>query len=275
MAIDVPDYYQPNSRLKLRLGNYDDPEQILFVDVIRAFTPFTIAQCLLVKPSSSPPDSSFSHLPPNFVIKIYDSRWTSYRNGPYCKCPWSCDVEVNAASKRPFPNARNPDFEPWPEPHDDDVEGWEEWLFQSWEKSFDMEATTYKRLLHLQGEGISGCYDAVTFAQVDREVVDIGVVISLMRTVKAFGRAGVMHRDLRVENILLAPAERSTRAVILDFGTAKFRDNEPDEEWEEKVLYENDMGAIYGWLNHYIFQYFRLNVAGCGIALIYLGSDTY
>lgn len=215
-----------------------------------------MAQFLLVKPSSSPRNSSLLHLPPIFVVK------------------------VDAASKRPSPNARNPDFEPWPFPDEDDVEGWEEWFFQSWEKAFYVESMAYKRLSHLQGKGIPVSYgtgrliipesefrpvspgiilleyipDAATFDKVDRGVVDIDIILSLIRTVEAFGGAGVTHGDLGVDNALLAPAERPTRVAVLDFGMGGLRENESDEEWEEKVKLGSDVPAIYTWIAGYILQ---------------------
>jgi len=63
---------------------------------------------------------------------------------------------------------------------------------------------------------------------------------SLIDTVDTFGPLGVVHDDLNPGNILFVPGDNPTRAVIIDFGSAILREEDPDEQWTEAVRFNND-----------------------------------
>lgn len=64
----------------------------------------------------------------------------------------------------------------------------------------------------------------------------------LMATVSTFPAHGVLHADIRSHNILLCLPER---IVLIDFGNAILKGVDiPDEEWEEEIKEEDEMGAL-------------------------------
>jgi RIO-like serine/threonine protein kinase len=60
---------------------------------------------------------------------------------------------------------------------------------------------------------------------------DRSILLSLFKTVSAFGALGVMHNDINPGNILFSPRNAPTHAVIIDFGHAEYREGDSDEEW--------------------------------------------
>jgi serine/threonine protein kinase len=64
---------------------------------------------------------------------------------------------------------------------------------------------------------------------------------SLMAAVYSFSLHGVIHNDMRSDNILISP----DRIVLIDFGQAILRgDIEDDEHWAEKVELEEEVEAL-------------------------------
>jgi hypothetical protein len=265
---ELPSYYQPYSRLYIQLAHYDNT---LTVQVIKAFAPFTMAQVILVKRIGEDQVSKTLQLPSTFILKIYDPRFYSHRllNGPRPARPWTFDAEKLAADIRAEQSrTRDPDFEPWRSPEEeDDKAAWEEWYYQNAERQYFSELSAYDRLKDLQGSGIPLCYasaslqlteraisphililehipNSVPLDKVDPGVVSTPLILCLLHTAAAFGRLGVIHTDLNPGNILFSPGDRPTRAVVIDFGESAVRDEEDDRSWAEIV----DENADVTWM---------------------------
>jgi hypothetical protein len=251
---DVPDYYLPNSRLSLHFPQCD-----LLVIVVRAFTPFTMQQVLLVQTLQDYPSiPSGSYV----ISKVYDPRFYTHRfkYEPYLL--WSYSSEVKAAEKRPSQPIA--EFQPWIWPDEGDSVGWEEWYYQNAELAFHSESEAYRLLAPLQGTRIPRCFgtgtltppepraitprvlllkylpDAKRLADVDPSSITPSLVKSLIETARAFGPLGVVHTDFNPGNILFIPGDSPSRAVIIDFGSAGVREEGcSDEEWEA-IVAEND-----------------------------------
>ena len=264
---ELPDYYRPGATLSLSLNPNDD---LLNVQVIRALTPFTMSQVILVERSGNieKDNNSISHscrlLPKTFLAKIYDPRFFSHRRARSWRPArtWSAEAESKAAAARRQP--RDPDFTAWYHPESGDLPGWEEWYFQSSERQYHSEVTSYEYLQVLQGSAIPRCYgtgslqlsdraisphvlfleflpDAETLALVNPKVVSLSVLQPLLDAADKFGPLGVVHTDLNPGNIIFSPGYQPTRATIIDFGQAGVREEEDDEsEWAEIVKHNRD-----------------------------------
>lgn len=126
---ELPSYYQPDSRLHLRLTHDDN---ILTLRVIKAFTPFTMAQVIqaCIEENEKQPNMALG-LPETFALKIYDPRFYSHRlpYGSMPARPWTLEAERAAAdirARRPPSITPDPDFQPHKKPEEDDKPGWEE-----------------------------------------------------------------------------------------------------------------------------------------------------
>jgi serine/threonine protein kinase len=93
-------------------------------------------------------------------------------------------------------------------------------------------------------EGIDG----ISIVSVDPSVHDFtSLGHALMAIVHAFSGYGVIHDDIRGDNILISP----TRAVIIDFGQAILRKaNTDDRAWAEQVEEEDEVDALRCVLHH-------------------------
>ena len=70
---------------------------------------------------------------------------------------------------------------------------------------------------------------------------------SLMAAVYSFSLHGVIHNDMRSDNILISP----NRIVLIDFGQAILRgETEDDEHWAKKVELEEEVEALRRILDH-------------------------
>ena len=70
---------------------------------------------------------------------------------------------------------------------------------------------------------------------------------SLMATVYSFSSHGVIHNDMRSDNILISP----NRIVLIDFGQTILRgDTEDDEQWAERVNEEEEVEGLRRILHH-------------------------
>ena len=262
---ELPGYYHPGATLSLSLNPNDD---LLNVQVIRAFTPFTMSQVILVERSGEIEKDNNSHscrlLPKTFLAKIYDPRFISHRLAqPWRPArPWSVEAENKAAAARRQP--RDPDFKPWNRPESGDLPGCEEFYFQISEGQYHSEVTSYEYLQVLQGSAIPRCYgtgslrlsdraisphvlfleflpDAESLALVNPKVVSLSLLQSLLDAADKFGPLGVVHTDLNPGNIIFSPGYQPTRAAIIDFGEAGVREEEDDEsEWAEIVKHNRD-----------------------------------
>ncbi|KAF8070038.1 hypothetical protein FPV67DRAFT_1485947 [Lyophyllum atratum] len=267
---NIPDYYQPGSRLTVQLG-----ETRLSATVVQAFTPFTTSQVLLVHTNSLP------LLPASFVVlKVYDPRFCEarIRGKGVTGQPWTYTAEAIAAKNRTA--QWDPDYEPgvWPDEHD--AVGWEEWHYQNAELQFRSEVAAYDRLKSLQGGAIPRCFatgtlplaqraiaprvlfleylsDAKTLEEVDPRVVGLPLAQSLVAAAGAFGPLGVVHTDLNPGNILFVPGGRPTRAVVIDFANSGVREEESDEEWGACV-YEN---ADVWWMTKRLHRFLGVDLS--------------
>ncbi|KAM6490134.1 hypothetical protein JOM56_014453 [Amanita muscaria] len=255
---ELPKYYQPGVSLTLNLEPTNTP---LSLRVLRAFTPFTMGQVILVELDPGKNSSAYLSLPQMFILKVFDPRFYSHRllEGSRPARPWTLEAETTAAAARKEQNrGRDPDFVPWPRPANDDAPGWEEWYYQQAEAQYHAEISAYDRLKILQVTTLVHCYgtgllqlpqraivphaillefipDAKTLDQVDPKVVSANLIRSLLETAKEFGRLGVVHTDFHEGNILFSPGDQPVRAVIIDFGHSGVREDENDEEWEDIV----------------------------------------
>lgn len=71
---------------------------------------------------------------------------------------------------------------------------------------------------------------------------------SLMAAVSTFPAHGVLHCDIRAQNILITS---SKRIVLIDFGHATLRKAaDSDEDWNGDFEYEEEMSSLQHVLNH-------------------------
>ncbi|KAJ7690162.1 hypothetical protein B0H16DRAFT_1655573 [Mycena metata] len=258
-------YYRPGAQISLNLRSCADDrtERNVQVTVVKAFTPFTMSQVLLVNINLPVPDI----LPAgstSFVLKVYDPRFLQHRKGTKSSAPhpWTLAAETTAARRRAFGADT---FLPTWWPDESDTAGWEQYYFANLQHLFTTELAAYTRLLPLQGKSIPLCHAQGTLVlptPATRMVVPRVLLLSyvpgpnlravnparvapavgraLVDTVRAFGALGVIHDDLRPDNILLSPThDEPSRAFVLDFGNAQLRAEHGNEEWEG-ALAEND-----------------------------------
>ncbi|KIL64964.1 hypothetical protein M378DRAFT_1040324 [Amanita muscaria Koide BX008] len=118
---ELPKYYQPGASLTLNLEPTNTP---LSLRVLRAFTPFTRGQVILVELDPGKSSSAYLYLPQTFILKVFDPKFFSHRlpKGSRPARPWTLEAETTAAAAREEQNrGRDPDFEPWEKPEDDDA----------------------------------------------------------------------------------------------------------------------------------------------------------
>lgn len=149
-------------------------------------------------------------------------------------------------------------------------------LYSPLKQRLETETDAYRRLSHLQGTLIPRFYAAVQVEPLPADgyvpetfvhgiiLEDVGGIDltmydqssmgdytalghTLMAAVSTFPAYGVMHRDIRFHNILIASP---TRIVIIDFGQATIRPaDSSDEEWEDDVKFEEELGALQHFLD--------------------------
>ncbi|KII87079.1 hypothetical protein PLICRDRAFT_244170 [Plicaturopsis crispa FD-325 SS-3] len=136
--------------------------------------------------------------------------------------------------------------------------------------SFDSERTAYHNLRDFQGTSLVQYYRSATLVlpadsraftphvalfeyvpgqnlhDVDPTSISGPLAQTLIDTVSAFDRLGVIHDDIRPENILFyTPAEGPMRALIIDFGSAGTREDDCSEEnWRDFVGKYDDVGSL-------------------------------
>lgn len=254
-------YYEPGAQITLNLRSCDSDESARSVQatVVKSYTPFTLSQVLLLDINSPLPDFLPS-TKTNFILKVYDPRFLQHRQGTKLSAPhpWTLAAETTAARRRAFANL--PTW--WPD--DSDAAGWEEYYHANLQQMFKNELAAYTRLFSLQGQSIPRCYAHGTLVlpspskrmvvprvlllsyvpgpclrSVNPSRVTPAVARALIDTVRAFGTLGVIHDDLRPDNIILSPSDAPSRPFVLDFGNAQVRADESEEDWEYKLV-END-----------------------------------
>lgn len=130
------------------------------------------------------------------------------------------------------------------------------------------EVTGYSRLAPLQGSSVPSFYghgsvdlshttprraippvvlveyidNAITLKDVDARLLTRPIITSLVDTVQRLGELLVCHSDPNYRNYLLAPADRPTRAGVIDFADCFWTaPDETEEEWSEQVLSEGEV----------------------------------
>lgn len=268
---DIPSDYLPEAHLSLEFSTGFSP-----VTVVRPFNPFSMSQVLLVRIEQN---SSNLPLPLNscVILKVYDPRFFEHRTKFKTQAhPWALEHELAAVPR--FKS--DPDFDYCPYPEDDDKVGWEVWYYQQMETAFRNEISSYRHLAALQGTGVPSCFGSGTLKLADRAITPHVVLLeyiphaidlrniaddpelrvaisiphhlieSLIQTVSDFGKLGVTHSDLTLDNIMFSPGIHPTRAVIIDFGNSYFREDESDEEWREIVREQKDVFYVKRALRH-------------------------
>ena len=255
---NVPDYYHPGSQLSAKIVNHDGLVIDASYTVVDAFTPFTMSQVLVVQTNHK------SQSP--IILKVYDPRCFSHRFKGRIQHPWSYRAEKEAARQRAAPNEPFDFVFPLERPEDDDTVGWEEWYYQQTEVAANREVISYRNLTPLQGKGIPECFgsgtlnltgraitprvllleylpQAQTLEAIAADLITQPVIDSLVTTASRFGPLGVTHSDPNTGNYLFVVGQDGAvcRAVIIDFGSSYFREEESDEDWESIVRQEGDV----------------------------------
>ena len=254
----IPDHYHPGSQLSAKIVGRDGLVTDASYTVVEAFTPFTMSQVLVVQTNHK----SQSRI----ILKIYDPRFFSHRFKGRIQRPWSYHAEKEAARQRAALNEPFSFVFPLERPEDDDKVGWEEWYYQQTEVAANREVTAYRHLTPLQGKGILECFGSGTLNLTGRAVsprvllleylphaqtlkaiaanlITQPIIDSLTTTASSFGPLGVTHSDPNTGNFLFVVGQDGTicRAVIIDFGSSYFREEESDEEWAFIVRQQADV----------------------------------
>ncbi|KAK7061290.1 hypothetical protein R3P38DRAFT_2828653 [Favolaschia claudopus] len=262
-------FYQPGAQitLNLRSCNSDDDKATRNAQatVVKALTPFTMSQVLLVDINPPSPDI-IPAVNSSFILKVYDPRFLQHRKGSTSSRPhpWTLDAETTAARRRSFSEDKHVFVPTW-WPDDSDAAGWEEYYHANLTQMFKTELAAYARLRPLQGRCVPHCYAHGTLAfppHSKRMIVPRVLLLSyipgpslrsvqasrvspmlahgLIGTIRDFGALGVIHDDLRAENVVLYKTKSHIAgAFVLDFGNATVRSDEGDEQWEW-IVAEND-----------------------------------
>jgi serine/threonine protein kinase len=223
--------------------------------VIKPFLPITKSQVFLVDVHGA-----LNGVPSPMILKIFDPRFLEDRIGHSRDHPWSLENELAAAERRAavIRGDRQDDYDQ-EDFFDFDEVLWEEYAYREMQLAFQLELAAYTRLRQLQGDGIPRCYGFGTLhpdiqcpvvpnvfleyirgeslSSVDPTTISRGLARTLITTVHAIGVYGVIHNDLRAENIIFSPAkpETPTKVYVIDFGHYGLREDESDSDWEECV----------------------------------------
>ncbi|VDC07910.1 unnamed protein product [Peniophora sp. CBMAI 1063] len=244
--------------------------------IIKVFEPVTQAVVVLARcdaVSASP-----------VVIKIYDPRYLTNRfKNHYTNShprPWTLDAEA-AVGLNPVPLSELERGVPLelrePEPTSADGQRhraarWELHFQTQSRQSFEAEYKAYTRLADLQGSVVPRVLgvgrqvfpseprfyqpralvfefiEGITIESAPSTVVTPQLIAQLYQDIRLFAPRGVVHGDLRWSNVILSPAQSPKRAVVIDFGQARVREDETDKDWEEVVSECDEPGAVASML---------------------------
>ena len=237
----------------------DGEETPITLPVTYAFTPFTKGQVYLVESRGFP---EFS-----LILKVYDPRFLNDRQ--YRHRPWSLAMESLAFEKWQKGEISD-DFRVWDLDDDVEEEPWHreaEFILSS-ENAFKWEIEAYKKLFRMQGRFIPKFYGhgrllptlsmsrefkpgailieyipGLTLHAIDPALVLPELYRPLMKAVTRFDSFGVSHLDINGNNIMLAPPDKPTRMVVIDFGCVAIRQKgETKKEWANGV--KADVGLL-------------------------------
>ncbi|KAI9063818.1 hypothetical protein FKP32DRAFT_1676097 [Trametes sanguinea] len=237
----------------------------LTLTIVKSFEPFTKSVVLLVQANELGPQP--------VIMKIYDPRFLDERliENPYQRArPWSLAAETaaNAIDTQTFDERMLDE----PEPDDADVEGnlarnalWEKYFRILSERCFEHECKAYHLLQQFQGSVmphllfvgslipsderainppaiiIEYIPDAAPLRDIAPSHLDMELCTPLVQAIDTFFRHGVLHTDINPNNVLFAPKDRPTRAVIIDFGCAHFKVHcDTEDLWWFQVTFFND-----------------------------------
>ena len=247
-SYNMPTYYHPGSILDVELEPHAIIQQFV---VVRALTPFTVAQILIVR------EHTGNHYgAQEILMKVYDPRFMDYSR----KMPWISEVEAQAAESRKdwrMPSVLNPYDLPGPSDRETPLEE-ENYIFFDALLHHYNEVRAYTFLKPLQGQGIPILWghgklssatmradpapryinpsvllieyipNALTLKDVDPAMLRPDLIRSLLDTVDSIEKLYVIHDDPHPENYLFT----QNRAVVIDFGKAFFREaGETEEDW--------------------------------------------
>ncbi|KAJ7067875.1 hypothetical protein C8F01DRAFT_978646 [Mycena amicta] len=259
-------HYQPGAQLTINIRSCvdDKTERNVQVTVAKALTPFTMSQVLIVDVNAPIPEI-LPAATTSFILKVYDPRFLQHRNGTHSSAPhpWTLAAETTAARRREFGAHTQTYLRTW-WPDDNDAAGWEEYYHHNLQEMFKNELAAYTRLIPLQGRSIPICHAHGTLVHpspsnrlvvprvlllshisgpnlraIHPSRVDPHVGRGLIDTIRAFGALGVLHEDLRPENVLLTPSDHPLMCFVIDFGNSEVREEQSDQEWDW-TLEEND-----------------------------------
>ncbi|KAF8586182.1 hypothetical protein K439DRAFT_1631942 [Ramaria rubella] len=261
MGEAVPPYcpYFSGARLALRLISEEAGESSrpFRATIIHAFLPYTNSQTLKVRVS----DHDIVGLPQTLVLKLSDRRFVERGYG---EGNWSPSCEVSL--RRDLPPVP-PAVEEFPE-DPDERQTWqfEFFVWNRLQEALQNEINIYRRFDDLQRKHIPRFYGKVELdivteleaPQIVRCVQGIALeyihgpqldnlkqlnipadecerlsqaALDIVRTLR---KREVLHEDVRSANILVRTSDMSP--FLIDFGHARARQNETDEEWSEAAF---------------------------------------
>ncbi|KAG6380693.1 hypothetical protein JVT61DRAFT_5070 [Boletus reticuloceps] len=239
---------------KISLKPLNDDTEVNFT-ICKLSTPVTKSVVVLAKPDSGDPEQ--------VVIKIYDPRYLDERfieSGCY---KWNLATEQTAAIER----TKNPDLSDKELTHKmhshrrKDLSGedrathdlsWEENFYRTMMEQYEAELTAYERLKDLQGSAIPRLIMAGQFLPSDERAIRPPALVleyipsvnlydvpcdaitpaireQVLSAIESFPLYGVLHNDINLTNIHLTPPEKPVKGFLLDFGSARIR-QESDRE---------------------------------------------
>jgi serine/threonine protein kinase len=262
----VDQFFAPGRLLTLSL-TVDQTVFLCKASILKSFLPFTKSQVLLVDLQPL-----LNGLATPVILKVYDPRFINDREQPSLPSsipdrPWSLSLEVAAAERRKA-IARNERPDDYNEENfvDFDELLWEEFFYRTTEDAFNSELGAYSCLRDFQGEGIPRCYASGNLAVDPHRPISPHVLVleyipgetltainpssvprplarSLITTVCSFASHGVIHCDLRADNIIFS-SQQPSRVVVIDFGQSISREHASDSEWESIVESEGNENMV-------------------------------
>ena len=260
----------------LTLKSHNEPSEDLQVQILETYKPFTMSCVMKVAIQRSDTE------PEEAVLKLYDRRfaaqlrsdsdiepWTEYHESTYVESVRRGDaaeivrkIRDGEASGNEWGTAQN-----------------EAYLHGDCALMFEAETDVYERLKDYQGGRIPRLLDIVklsthesmvgedllniqgilleylpgaTFAELAQSEIPQAswqaLVDQAIETVNIFGDHNILNEDVRPENILAvtdSAYDCGYRAVIIDFGQCKFRDEaESDLDWAHAKHREDEEGEI-------------------------------
>lgn len=290
--VTLPSYLDPGEKLTIKLENSATSLHAT-VEHCLPLTTFQVVVATLL--SSNTPDSGEVEVGQKFTLKIFDPRFfPRYRYPDSPEWSYAKEMLVESTGRLSKPVYR-PDIWDMPEGGFSDEE-WEEFYYYLCAFSHRNEVEAYSRLRPLQGTAVprfyaSGSLDlslvdpgraicppvilieyidnAVSLRHLDAHLLTLPLIESLLHIIDTTHELGVCHGDLNIGNILFSPPDKPTRALLVDFADALYREeDDSDEDWQGCVTFNNASGGMRGALRY------RLGEAGLPIPRIIAPRST-